>query len=98
MSRRCSLGRMVLIGLCLAVLPALAVAEESVYKKGVKSTVWVVQPAGGTRFRMGSGSLIDAQKRLILTNYHVVTDQKDVVVFFPVFDTKGNPIQDRDKY
>jgi S1-C subfamily serine protease len=52
----------------------------------------------GKSLRSGSGSLIDVQKRLILTNFHVVRDRPDVKVFFPSFDTKGNLIPERDKY
>ena len=54
-------------------------AEENVYKKALKSTVWVVQIEGKS-LRSGSGSLIDVQKRLILTNFHVVRDRPEVKV------------------
>src|SRR5262245_37109448 len=94
MSRRIA---SVLVTLCPLVLPAVAPAEESVYKKSVKSTVWVVQPVEGSRIRMGSGALIDAQKRLVLTNHHVVGDKKDATIMFPIVE-KGNILQDRDTY
>jgi len=90
------MSRRIALLVALAV-PALAPAQESVYKKAVKSTVWVVQPLDGNKIRMGSGALIDAQKRLILTNHHVVADKKDVTVMFPVID-KGNVLQDRAAY
>ena len=83
----------------LLACSAMAAAEENVYKKGLKSTVWVVQPMENTnRVRTGSGSLIDAQKRLVLTNYHVVGDKTDAIVMFPIFDTKGNLVPEREKY
>jgi S1-C subfamily serine protease len=47
---------------------------------------------------MGSGSLIDVQKRLVLTNYHVVEDIKEAYAFFPIFDSKKNLIPEREKY
>jgi S1-C subfamily serine protease len=82
----------------VSLVATTAAAQENVYKKGLKSTVWIVQPVGGTSFRSGSGTLIDAQKRYILTNYHVVRDKAEVSVFFPAFDAKGNLIPEREKY
>lgn len=74
-------------------------AEENVYRRCVRSTVWIVQPASNNRLRAGSGTLIDATKRLVLTNYHVVPDSKaEVLVLFPTLDNKGNVIQERDHY
>lgn len=84
--------------LALALTGDAAAAEENVYKKALKSTVWIVQPAGGNRFKTGSGSLIDATKRLVLTNFHVVGEKGEVTVFFPIMDAKGNLIPERDKY
>jgi S1-C subfamily serine protease len=80
----------------LLMVSALS-AEENVYKKALKSTVWVVQ-LDGKKIRSGSGSLIDAQKRLILTNYHVVRNVPEAKVFFPAFDKKGNLIPERETY
>jgi S1-C subfamily serine protease len=85
----------------LLCLPGFAAAEENVYKKGLKSTVWIVQEVGrtGTRvsLRTGSGAVIDTAKRLVLTNYHVVGDQKEATILFPMFD-KGSLIPERDRY
>jgi S1-C subfamily serine protease len=87
--------------LAVLCLPAFAGAEENVYKKGLKSTVWIVQEVGrqGARvqLRTGSGAVIDAAKRLVLTNYHVVGDQKEAMILFPMFD-KGALIPERDRY
>lgn len=83
------------------VAPAAVLAQENVYNKGLKSTVWIVQvvkASGRTGIRSGSGSVIDAQKRLVLTNYHVVTDNKDATVFFPVLDAKGKLVPERERY
>ncbi|MCX7701883.1 MAG: serine protease [Gemmataceae bacterium] len=78
--------------------PHRLVAEESVYRRCVRSTVWVIQPASENRFRAGSGTLIDVSKRFILTNYHVVREGDEVLVVFPSFDSRGDVIQDRDHY
>src|SRR5262245_18537053 len=94
--------RHVVIAVSALALPALAAAEDSVYKKGLKSTVWVVQPLtrdwGKVVLRTGSGSVIDAKQKLILTNYHVVEDIPDAIVCFPIFDKQGNLIPEKDKY
>ncbi len=88
-----------------AIVFALAVpasAQESVYKKGLKSTVWVVQVVSreGNKLslRTGSGSVIDAKQKLILTNYHVVEDIPEVTVCFPQFDKQGKLISEKQKY
>jgi hypothetical protein len=47
---------------------------------------------------MGSGSLIDADKKIILTNYHVVAGTKDLIIFFPRFDSSGKLIPEKNAY
>jgi S1-C subfamily serine protease len=56
-----------------------------VYQRLLKSTVWVVSPHGDGKVSTGSGSLLDQNHRLILTNYHVVADRDRVSVFFPSY-------------
>jgi hypothetical protein len=63
-------------------------AGISVYRKVLKSAVWVHSDRGGGRKATGSGALIDRGRRLVLTNYHVVGNVKDATVFFPAFDGK----------
>src|SRR5262249_16016860 len=67
--------------------PARAQADvgERVYQQALRSTVWIVVPLGGNRITVGSGSVIDAKQRLVLTNYHVVRGKSDVIVMFPTF-------------
>ena len=76
----------------LAALPSLGLAprlaaEETdsvkLYKKVVDSAVFIVTPFQGG-MGMGSGSLIDKEKRYVLTNYHVVEDKDMVYCQFPV--------------
>lgn len=89
----------VLAGLVVVALSAGFVsAEENVYKKGLRSTVWIVQPVGSDRLRTGSGSLIDVQQKLILTNYHVVGDVDKAFVMFPIIDKKGKLTPERNVY
>ena len=61
--------------LTLLAIPGLGLAQEmdskDLYKQVVKSAVFVVTPLKGGAAR-GSGSLIDMDKKLVVTNYHVV--------------------------
>jgi S1-C subfamily serine protease len=70
---------------------------EKIYQRTLRSTVWVVVPFESRRARMGTGSLIDAHRHLILTNYHVVGDKDQALVYFPMFQ-KGKLIAERKAY
>jgi S1-C subfamily serine protease len=91
----CSLLALVLFGLSNG-RPAKAESEdgERVYQRLLKSAVWVISPvsksvsangSAAVQIASGSGSLLDAKLRLILTNYHVVADREQVSVLFPVY-------------
>jgi Trypsin-like peptidase domain len=96
---------------CLAVLTALVlpavgfgpraaaddVDSSELYQKVVKSCAFIVTPLKGG-FAMGSGSLIDRDKRLILTNYHVVHDEDTVFVQFPIYLKDGSIMTDKQEY
>ncbi|MCG9129297.1 hypothetical protein JT359_17045 [Candidatus Poribacteria bacterium] len=71
--------------------PELSVDE--IYNKTVRSLIWVVSD----KFQ-GSGVLIDADLRLAVTNLHVVKDNDEVAIFFPVRDLHGVLIDERDFY
>ena len=94
------------ISFTVAVLGALTAtprlsAEDfnpaDLYDKCVKSTVFIVTPQKGG-MSMGSGSLIDVEKRYVLTNYHVVDDKQMVYVQFPVRNKDGSLMTDKKKY
>jgi hypothetical protein len=72
----------------LSVLFAAPAAGQDegtkVYKQVVRSVVWVHSPRD-RGLAMGSGTLVDLDRRLILTNYHVVEDENRARVFFPAF-------------
>lgn len=80
-------------------------AGKSVFQSTLRSTVWIVVPHEIARqgnmvevgFISGSGSLIDVPNRLILTNYHVVTEKRSAVVMFPAF-ANGKLIQEKEFY
>src|SRR5712671_2935875 len=98
------MSRIRLTALALAALiltaptaPAQSDGGERVYQSVLKSTVWIHSSRGGGKVATGSGSLIDRRRHLVLTNYHVVDDQKDATVFFPVF--RGDRlVAERDYY
>lgn len=69
----------------------------AVYRKVLKSAVWVHSDRGNGVKATGSGTLIDKGRRLVLTNYHVVGDVKDATVYFPAYDGK-KVIPDRRHY
>lgn len=80
-----------------ARLAAQEMSQVEVYDKCVKSSVFIVTPLKGG-MAMGSGSLIDAQKRYVLTNYHVVGDVDMVYVQFPVRQKDGSLMTDKKSY
>src|SRR5262249_1612167 len=70
----------------LGLGPRLAAQEsEDLYEKVVKPCVFIITPLSKTSYAMGSGSLIDTEKRYVITNYHVVTDQQVVEAEFPKY-------------
>src|SRR6266446_1549598 len=69
-------------GLWLGVAPALR-ANEQVYQKVLPGTVWVMSPRGFDQVSSGSGALVDVAKKWVVTNYHVVEEYSEVVIFFP---------------
>jgi S1-C subfamily serine protease len=70
---------------------------SALYERCVRSTVFINTPLkGGTA--QGSGTLIDAEKRYVLTNYHVVDEVENVHVQFPVRNKDGTLMTDKKKY
>jgi S1-C subfamily serine protease len=93
--------RRVLMAMTLAALAVPAVAQEpvggaKVYRQAVPSVVWVHSTRDGG-LATGSGSLIDRDRRLVLTNYHVVEDNPKAKVFFPAF-RDGQPVSEKSYY
>jgi S1-C subfamily serine protease len=77
-------------GLLLAA-SATAKANSAVYQQTLHSTAWVLSPVDANSNSTGTGVLVDAQRRLLVTNFHVVEQRKDVVVFFPSYED-GEPV------
>jgi S1-C subfamily serine protease len=71
-------------------------ANSAVYQKTLKSTAWVVVKTD-QGYSLGSGVLIDKERRLVLTNYHVVQDSRDATIYFPAH-RDGEVIAERSHY
>ncbi len=102
MKRACLTWTIVLLaGASLPAPRAPAQDGEKVYQRVLKSTAWVVVPLDrkGNRvtIRSGSGSLIDARRKIVLTNYHVVGDKDEALVLFPI-SQKGKVITEKEFY
>src|SRR6266542_3744328 len=100
-SVRSALAVLTLLSLpAIGLSPRLAADEVdavALYKKVVKSCVFIVTPQKGG-YSMGSGSLIDVEKKLVVTNYHVVHDENTVFVQFPIYLKDGSIMAEKDKY
>lgn len=80
----------------LALAASSALADANVYREALKSTTWVLaKNSDGTS--SGTGVFIDKEKKLVVTNAHVVGDSRNTVVFFPEVKD-GRPVVDRDHY
>lgn len=60
-----------------------ASAEDNNYAKTLPSTAWIITSDAEDQTSTGTGVYVDADKRLVLTNAHVVGDSRSAVVFFP---------------
>ncbi len=70
--------------------------DVQTYRRTLQSTTWVLSKnSEGTS--SGTGVLIDAEKRLVITNAHVVGDSRNAVIFFPAMK-QGAPIVERSHY
>jgi len=93
--------RITLLLLAILIFAPLAIGQEKaegakVYKQAVPAVLWI-HSKHDRGLATGSGSLIDKDRRLVLTNYHVVQENPTVRVFFPVF-RDGAPIAEKSYY
>ncbi len=73
-----------------------AYADAKVFQTTLQSTTWIIAKAEGG-YSTGSGVLVDAEKKWVVTNFHVVGASTEVLVFFPQFD-EGQLIAEREHY
>jgi tetratricopeptide (TPR) repeat protein len=81
-----------LLAVCVTQSRAEGTAEE-VYARTLRGTALVITPTGS-----GSGWVIDLEKRLLVTNDHVVGAHEKVEVIFPAYDKGGRPVAEKDYY
>jgi tetratricopeptide (TPR) repeat protein len=98
-------NRSIRIPFCLAIVLAGSLAaavsandldSEELYQQTLRSTAMVVVP-NGEKASQGTGWVVDRDRKLLVTNRHVVGGQKQCVVVFPIF-RNGLLIAERDFY
>ncbi len=87
-----------ILGLCaLPLISAAVLANETNYAQTLSSTAWIITSNAEDETSTGTGVFVDAEKRLVLTNAHVVGDSRSAVVFFPELE-EGQPKVKRKHY
>src|SRR5262245_17762697 len=76
-------------------LPARA--DSPVHDKLLRSTAFVLAP-DGKQLSYGTGCLVDRERRLFVTCMHVVHDQPEAAVFFPIFRQNGGVVTEAKDY
>ncbi len=71
-------------------------ADVNIYNETLKSTAWVLAKNDGST-SSGTGVLIDEEKKLLVTNFHVVGNARAAVIFFPEIKS-GRPVVERSHY
>jgi S1-C subfamily serine protease/HEAT repeat protein len=70
-----------------------------VYPYVLKSSTFILAVTrDGQNIGAGSGSLIDAKNRLVLTNHHVAGDSTKIAVFFPNYDKNGKLVAEKRQF
>src|SRR5262249_32481305 len=78
---------------------AAAYSAKEIFQRTLNSTAWILVPrdAQAKAVGFGTGWLVEKERKLMITNQHVVTDSKEAVVFFP--DTRnGEPVVESSHY
>ncbi|MEM6330915.1 MAG: serine protease [Planctomycetota bacterium] len=79
----------------LSLLGSAASADSNIYENLLDSSVWIVNETEGSR---GSGVVVDAERRLVVTNYHVVGEASHTDVYFSAYDEDSRLVTDRATY
>jgi S1-C subfamily serine protease/HEAT repeat protein len=66
--------------------PPAELSGEEVFKRLLPSSTLVLLSK-----TLGSGVLVDVEQKLMVTNAHVVKNEREVDVFFPAIDSEGFP-------
>lgn len=81
---------------CDPVGPADLSAQE-IYDQAIHSVVWI-RTNKGDWIGKGSGFLIDKDRKLVVTNQHVIDNAEQIYVFFPYRDENEKLQKDSDFY
>lgn len=95
-SRNTRISQFAAMAVVFASLVSTARADVEIYNQTLKSTAWVLAKSGGET-SSGTGVLVNAEKRLLVTNYHVVGDARGAVIFFPEMKD-DRPVVERKYY
>jgi tetratricopeptide (TPR) repeat protein len=82
------------------VLPAetAPLPQKEIYRRLLKSTAYIVVHNKENQVEsFGSGWLLDKERKLLVTNHHVVDMVKPMRVFFPEYNN-GRPVNDKATY
>jgi S1-C subfamily serine protease len=85
-----------LIVSCASTAFGQSESGEKIYQRTLRGTTWIL----GIRnegVASGTGALIDAKHKWVITNYHVAGEANKIVVFFPRF-RDGKLIAERSEY
>lgn len=80
----------------ISLTAAAVQADVEIYRKTLSSTAWVLAKSSGET-SSGTGVLVDAEKKLLITNFHVVGEARTAVIFFPELKDE-KPIVSRQHY
>jgi S1-C subfamily serine protease len=85
------------VALLALALTGAARADEEVYRRTLPATVMVLNKADDG-LATGSGVVVDRQRKLVVTNDHVVRGATELTVLFPTYDAEGDLIAERAAY
>ncbi len=72
-------------------------ANPEIYKSTMPGMALVVSPLDKEKTMYGAGVVVDAEKKQVVTAYHIVQERAEVIVFFPV-DKDRKYVTDVDYY
>ncbi|HLW67621.1 MAG TPA: HEAT repeat domain-containing protein [Gemmataceae bacterium] len=78
------------------VTSGAAGSANDIYQYVLKSTTLMVNimPNGAA---IGTGFVVDTNERLVVTNYHVVANMQELIVFFPMYQD-GKLVVEKERY
>lgn len=89
-------GRLTVVVVLLLAAPTALLADAANYRRTVASTTWVLSKnSEGTS--SGAGVLVEAERKLVVTNAHVVGDSRNAVIFFRDLRS-GRPVVEKSHY